>query len=179
MIFDIAKAFQAIHGINHFDASYTAQASSSKLNATPFTDLDRGREYFLPVYLGGVQLPLPLIRIQGRKNIVETAMVNREGTVKELISTDDFRISIRGLCVGMNNQWPEDDITALQKLYAKNKSHSIACVLTDIFLLKPKREGSDKVVINDLEILETRGFKNVVGYRMDLTSDNPFSLNVE
>lgn len=106
-------------------------------------------------------------------------MVNREGTVKELISTDDFRISIRGLCVGTESQWPEDDITALQKIYAENKSHSIACPLTDIFLIKPKREGSDKVVINDLEIMETRGFKNVVGYRMELTSDNPFSLILE
>lgn len=179
MIFDVAAAYQAIFGINRFEAEVPQQAQSSKLNASPFYATDKGRDYFFPVKLGNTQLPLPLIRIQGRLSIVETLMVNRDGSVKEMISTDDFRIMVRGLCVGTNNQWPEDEIMELQKLYAQKKSLSISCPLTDIFLLKPDRQGSDKVVINDLEILETRGFKNVVGYRMELTSDNPFSLIIE
>ncbi|MBS1740733.1 MAG: hypothetical protein JST88_09350 [Bacteroidetes bacterium] len=106
-------------------------------------------------------------------------MVNREGTVKELISTDDYRISIRGLCVGANGLWPEDEVGRLQKLYALNESLSISCPLTDIYLIKPDRDGSDKAVIIDFEIMETKGFQGIVGYRMELISDNPYSLTLE
>lgn len=133
----------------------------------------------MPVRLNGVELPLPVIRISGRKNIVETSLVNRQGTVKELISSDDYRISIRGICLGDGSNWPEEQITMLEELFKLNQSVKISNVLTDIFLVRPDRSGSDSVVITDLTIMETKGFKGVVPYSMELVSDAEFELIIK
>ncbi len=69
--------------------------------------IDKGRWFFMPVSFkynstntnGEVvrrvlELPDAIISITGKKTIVETAMVERKGTVKELISVDDYDITI-------------------------------------------------------------------------------------
>ena len=154
-------------------------STNAKLGSTYYLIDEKGRTHFMPVKLNGNYLPYPLIRINGRKSIIETSLVGREGTVKELINIDDYKISIRGLCVGDNGMWPEDQVTQLRDLYVINSSIPISCPLTDIFLVKPDRSGSDHVVITNFEIMETKGFKGIVPYQMDLISDGNFDLIIK
>jgi hypothetical protein len=61
-----------------------------------------GRALFMPVKIGGYQLPNePTVLITGRKRIIETALAGstKRGTVKELISVDDYELTIRGIAI--------------------------------------------------------------------------------
>ena len=156
---------------------------------------NNGREYYMPikiVYPGpditlpdgsvtsglnvDLYLPYPVFSISSRKTIIETPLTERRGTVKELINIEDYQISVKGFIIGTTNEFPEADVTTLVRLYENNTAISIHNPMTDIFLLRPDRSGSDKVVIKDLEFPEVKGVKNVRAYSFKLLSDEPFNL---
>ena len=121
-------------------------------------------------------LPYPIISISSRKTIIETSLTERRGTVKELINIQDYEIIIRGFIVAKANEFPESDVITLRNIYEQNASLSIQCPLTDIFLLRPDRSGSDQVVITEMKFHEVKGVKNVRPYELRLISDEPFNL---
>lgn len=161
-----------------------------------------GTEYFMPVTLSyadlGTQsnpppgvssdtnnsfvsqrkwnLPYPVISIESRKTIVETPLTDRRGTVKELISIRDYEIRIKGFIISSAHEFPEQDVTTLRNIYEQNTAISIQCPLTDIFLLRPDRGGSDNVIISELKFPAITGVKNVRPYELKLLSDEPFNL---
>ncbi|MBE2289352.1 MAG: hypothetical protein IAE95_07340 [Chitinophagaceae bacterium] len=121
-------------------------------------------------------LPNPMVSIESRKHIIDTALTERRGTVKEMINTSDYEIMIRGLIVGSTHDFPEDQVAMLRDAYEQNKPVSIASAVTDIFLLRPDRSGSDKVVIAEMRLPVIRGVKNVRPYELKLISDETFNL---
>ncbi len=153
-----------------------------------------GVEYYMPVTLiypdssGGDasannsvrlkrwNLPFPVISVECKKTIIETALTGRNGTVKELIGGQDYVITIKGFLVGVNNEFPEEDVSTLRSIYEQNIALSIECPLTDIFLLRPNRNGSDKVVMSDLKLPVVTGVKNIRAYELKLLSDEAFNL---
>ena len=155
-----------------------------------------GVEYYMPVTLtyehsepvpGGSDtmsvlkkwdLPYPLISVTSRKTIVETPLTERRGTVKELVNIQDYEIVIKGFIIGSTHEFPEDDVTTLRTIYEQNVPLSIECPLTDIFLIRPDRSSSDKVVIKELKLPVLAGVKNVRPYELLMVSDEPFSLIV-
>jgi hypothetical protein len=64
----------------------------------------------------------------------------------------------------------------LRDAYEQNKPVSIASAVTDIFLLRPDRSGSDKVVIAEMRMPVIPGVKNVRPYELKLISDETFNL---
>ena len=170
-------------------------------NGSPYyaKDLTLGTTYFMPVtfvfptsaagdgLLGASgetsanglttwNLPFPMISVSQKKTIIKTALTERNGTVKELITIDDLDIRIRGYLIAATDDYPENLVTTLRNLFEQNVAISIQCPLTDIFLLRTDRSGSDQVVITDLKLTEKKGIKNVVEYEVNLLSDQPFSL---
>ncbi len=121
-------------------------------------------------------LPYPIVSLKSKKTIVETAMTERGGTLKELINIKDYEILVRGFIVGTTEDYPERDVTTLRTIYEQNTAISMQCPLTDIFLLRPDRSGSDQVVISELIIKENVAVKNICAYEMKLVSDEPFNL---
>ena len=121
-------------------------------------------------------LPYPVVSISSRKTIVETPLTERRGTVKELINIQDYEITIRGFIIGKPNEFPESDVTLLRTIYEQNTPISIQCPITDIFLVRPERNGSDEVVISDLKFPSIQGVKNVRPYELHLISDEAFNL---
>lgn len=69
---------------------------------------------FMPVAIGGIQLWNPIIRLAARKLVVDTPMVEMDGSVKEIISIDDYIINIRGTIKNTDGLWPDDDVAALK-----------------------------------------------------------------
>lgn len=151
-----------------------SQLPKGKFGSSAYYKQDsQGRYYFLPVTLGDVDLPYPIIRIQSRKYIVETQMTERKGSVIELISQDNWKIYIRGFIINHDRQFPEDEIAELINLYERNESLVIKNVLTDIALAV-----SDKVKIADLNFPEVRGVEYVKPYEINLISDSIFDLEI-
>jgi hypothetical protein len=180
-------------GITDYDrAEYSATGA-------PYYGIDEisGLEYFLPVKmtypvnvtvnsaLGGSaqasqlkswNLPNPVISLTCRKTIIRTPMTERRGTVKELINIEDYVIRIRCMAIAGTNELPEDQVRQLRELFESGIGVSIQNAITDIFLLRPDRSGSDNVVISDLHFAEVVGVKNVRGFELTLESDEAFNL---
>ena len=157
-----------------------------KIGGAPFysTGSD-GIEYFLPVVISypdnnnttqTLELPNCILSIKSRKTIIETPLTERRGTVKEFINIQDYDIGVEGFLIEPTNELPEDGLATLRMLYEKGVPVNISCALTDIFLLRPDRSGSDAVVIYDFEIPKMKGVKNVRPYSFSMKSDEPFSL---
>jgi hypothetical protein len=121
-------------------------------------------------------LPYPVVSISSKKTIIETPLTERRGTVKELINIQDYEIVIKGFMIGNTNEFPEEDVTMLRTLYEQNSVLSIQCPLTDVFLIRPDRNGSDKVVISALQFPPVTGIKNVRPYELHMVSDESFNL---
>ena len=174
-----------------------SRVNTGKLGSPYYaTDAGLGVEYFMPVLLtypdtsadnsgllpGGTgilmswNLPFPIVKVGGKKTVIETPLTERRGSVKELVNIQDYKITITGLLIAATNDFPEEQVTALRTLYEQNTPITIKCPLTDIWLMRPDRSGSDQVVILDFDITTKKGVKNVVEYRLELVSDEPFNL---
>lgn len=143
-----------------------------------FRDDEHNREYYLPVQLGGLWLPFPVISITTGKTIVETQMVERKGSVHEIISTDDIVITIRGIIIRPDNNFPEEELEQLNSLFVKNESLAIRNALTDIFLYDGDEKATDKVLIKSLSFPEVIGRNGMRPYQMQLVSDLVLTLEV-
>ncbi len=191
--FDLIKLFEQAFGVKMPEYQITdankamlhpdgTQASfnpetlpKGKYGSSPYFNQDAlGRYYFMPAKLGDVDLQYPLIRIQGRKQIVETMLTERKGRVIEQISQDNYKIQIRGVMIGHDRNFPEEQIDLLRKLFETNQSIPLRSVLTDIFLA-----AGDRVVIEELNLPEVKGVEYVKPYELSLIQDSVFELELK
>lgn len=176
--FDLKKMFRDSFGYEApSDYEFTDKATEPKTSSlgSPMYDKDsKGREYYLPVKIEDFYLPYPVVSIRGRKTIVDTPMVERDGSVKEFISMEDYSITIRGFIVDDNHFFPEDKIIKLRDLWERKEALKINNALTNIFL-----KGGQKVVIVDMDIPEVIGSKGVRPYTLELVSDLELEIEVK
>ena len=138
-----------------------------------------GLEMFMPVTLkhkkNNVEKKLLLqntiISMKLKKTIVETPLIGRQGTVKEMISIDDWDIHLKGMIVSADNEYPDDAVNELKDFILLNEVLDIDSVLTAIMLDK-----DEKVVIKDFELSEMRGIQHAQGFTLSLVSDVQFEL---
>ena len=178
-ILDLNNFFMQVLGYipPKFEATDLPARKEISNQGAPLYAKDRlGREYYMPVKLGGVQLPLPLISLDtAEQNWVIRKMLNRNGTSKGLLGTGDYRIYIRGFCLGNNGQMPEEDLAVLSALEKRRERMDIESALTAIFLPAPQQA----IRVSPIRISEIRrGMKGVLEYQFELLSDQPFTLEV-
>ena len=160
-----------------------AQNESAKLGSKFYSTDAYGRYYFLPVtvYYNDIQthkdfsyeLPFPVVGIECGKDIIETSLVERNGSVKEIINTNDIIITIRGFIVDPNNNFPEDDVReAFETVFGPNQTLKIRSALTDIFL----KDNEFSVVVKKLRFPPVSGVIGAKPYEIDLVSDAIFDL---
>lgn len=160
--------------------TYEGDAASKKMMAQLGAPLRKrnalGQIYFLPVLIehknGTCELPNASIGFQGKKKIVETPMAGRKGTVKELISIEDYTITISG--VYLDTDFPEQGLQELEELFEQNESVKLICALTDIFLAE-----DDKVVIQSINIPAETGTDTAQRFTITLITDKNFELIAE
>lgn len=180
--FDLGDLFQRTWGYKTtaFDFEEKPERKDFAELGSPLyaNDVD-GREYYLPVKLGGYDLPHPVIRLNSRKNIVETELTEFDGTVKELINNGDWSISIKGFIISNDKEYPEQVIDDLLELYNRKEALEIRSAITDIFLVTPERDGYDMAVIYSCDFPDAPGVQNVRSYEFFLKSDKPFDAYID
>ena len=201
LVIDIAQEFGAafgskpyvIPGVSASPDTSEPYRGITQAAETRFTDRGSliaedlyGVEIFLPVklYAGPLQVNLPysVISIQREKIYVSTPLIERKGTVKELFSTDDYHIELKGFLIGRNQQFPENDLQQLRQLVDLNTDLILDNALTNIFLSDPKASAREqrRVVIKNFSLPEVSGGrKNVRPFAMKLLSDSVFNLEVQ
>lgn len=146
----------------------------SSIGAMAWKVGDEGTDEFMPVKLGGVQLWAPVMRIAGRKTVVETPLVEQNGSVKEIISTDDYVISIRGTIKRKDGKWPDEELLTLLELYQRNEAVPILSAKTAALL-----NGNEYVVITNINLPDKQGFTESIAYNIECVSDIPFVLELD
>ncbi len=158
-----------------YEFASTAPVRQELVKGTQLYKQDwRGRWYFMPVTINGVEIPNAVISITGKKNIVETSMVGRKGSVKELISIDDYKITVAGFIQSTDGTYPEAGITQIRELFNVNESVEFISVLTDLVL-----DEGDKVVLTDIEWLSTPGIEDGQAIRIECITDKEFELMIQ
>ncbi|MWB96755.1 hypothetical protein GON26_20530 [Flavobacterium sp. GA093] len=139
-----------------------------------------GGVYFLKVSLKHsslgsepIELPNePLISLGLTKTIVETATVgkHRKGTVKEYICTEDYAITIRGICIDPENpnDYPTEQVKTINKLFEVNDALTI---VNDPFF---ELFGIRKLVFKDVKFEEMQGQAGMQKYTITAVSDQDF-----
>lgn len=147
----------------------------------------KGVEVMLPVrfYDAGkllIYLPYTVIKIAGKKTIVETALNARRGTVKEEFSVDDYSITVKGFLIDEARNFPEDQLELLRDLFETSHAVTLDNALTNIFLTDSslKEDEQRRVVIYDFDVQEVQGGRlHVRPFTMALKSDCVFTLEME
>ena len=102
-------------------------------------------------------------------------MAERQGTVKELYSTDDYSISLKGFFIDVDKRiWPEADLRMFKKIFELQTAFILENALTNVFLAKDQ-----KVVIESFDLPEVEGGrKHIRPFNIQLESDSIFTLEV-
>lgn len=136
----------------------------------------QGRYYFMPIFFmykdKSYEIPNAIIALTGKKTIIETPMVGRKGSVKELINIEDYEISIQA--IAQADDFPEAALTELNEIYNINESITLKCALTDLFL-----EQDDRVVIKSIDLSDMKGTETFQVFKMELVTDRSFTLIIE
>lgn len=168
-----------------YEVEPAAPMAEEFVRGTRLRGKDRlGRWYFMPVSFiytspAGEKTTLELERaeikaISARKNIVETPLVGRKGAVRELISSEDFKVSIRTVARTEDGSYPADQIVAFKELYDVNGAVELKSVLTDLLF-----DENDKVVITDMSFPETPGVEDEQEVAIECVTDKPFELTID
>ena len=123
-----------------------------------------GQDIWFPVELKGgkivagewtaIQLHIDActISVNLATTVVSTPVVERKGTVNEIINIDDYKFTIRGFLIGKNRLVPEDQIRALVDLKESTMEKTLHGGYPEIFL-----DESCRIIITDLEFPEVQG----------------------
>lgn len=84
--------------------------------------------------------------------IVNTPVVERKGTVTEIVNIDDYKFTIRGFLIGKNRQVPEQQILDLIALKESTQEKTLHGGYPELFL-----DESCRIVISELEFPEVQG----------------------
>lgn len=153
----------------------SSRVETSSLGQPYYASDLSGREFFLPVYLNNYLVPFAVLGMTWKKTFVSTAMPERGGSVKELISIDDYDFNIKGIVIKDENVFPESEVIDLHNLFKINASITIRSVLSDIVL-----DGAfdHKVIVKNVKWPAVSGVEHAKPFEMELESDMIFDLEL-
>lgn len=166
-----------------FDTGDYAEKGTQSMTGSPLRKFVGGIYYFMPVTIthDGTtwEFDNAVVSVTGKKLIVETPLTGRQGTVKELISLNDYEIKL--IVVISDDDYPEEELQKIIKLYEVNAAVSLSCVITDYLLLSQSGEEKgvdDKVVIKDIDFPAMEGEEDSQTIVFTLLSDQNFELEL-
>lgn len=137
-----------------------------------------GRWYFMPITIqyNGVDYELPnaVINLSQSKKIVKTDLVNRRGSVKELISIQDYEITIAAFIKTDDGTYPEEEISRMRDIWRVNESVKLISVITDLLF-----EKDDNIVIESIDWPATPGVEDGQAIAIKCSTDTPFELIIQ
>lgn len=116
----------------------------------------------------------PLISMSLAKTIVETATVGKErrGTVKEYICTEDYALTIKGVCINEDperrDEYPSEQVQELHRMFEINDSlEVVGNPFLELFEIR-------RIVLQDIQWEEMAGEQGLQKYTITAVSDSDF-----
>ena len=192
IVIDIAATFKALYGYlpahvpslpaepdntNPYNVKHAAVKKTTTATGSPLYGLSDmiGREVFMPITLtaNGIDyhFPFSIIGTKNQKIEKRTPMTERGGLVIEEVALGAWEMDLKGFLIDANDQFPDDQLTALNILYTNKQPVYLKCALTDIFM-----PDGDRVVINNLDIPQKAKVIGVRDFSFTMTQDTIFDL---
>lgn len=130
----------------------------------------------------------PVLTVQGSINVIETAVAGLDGSIKEIASTADYSISIKGVLVAgqsievlqegfrykLNpNEFPERELRQLRRFFeAKKAVEVIESRFLSFFNIK-------KLLFKSLNFPELEGYAFALPFEIEAVSDTEYTLVLE
>jgi len=113
-----------------------------------------------------------IIDVTQANDIKSTTLVNRRGTVKELIQQKDYTVIIKGNLFAEKNKFPHTELQVLQQILSEAESIKIASAYCSIF-------GIDQIVLKSADFNQSslKHF-NVMPFTLTLESDMDYDFLV-
>lgn len=147
----------------------------------------------------GLRIDTVLFTVTQQKNIIQTPIVGRQGTIKEYIADGDFVITCEGIIIGetvegaaqketgdagagdagesgpilkkqpIGNRYPDRDVNRFVKLMEVPEALKFRAPFLERF-------GSFDLVVDSYDLPESRGASNYQVFVLRLLSDTPIEL---
>jgi len=115
-------------------------------------------------------LPHCLIGLSVQKNIVRTALAGKDKAVIEIISIENYEISIRGFLMG-EEEFPEEGLLALKRFFYANRALGVENDYLRMWDIH-------NIVIKSLKIPEAAGMVNVLPFELSACDDVPIEIEM-
>ena len=99
-----------------------------------------------------LQIDVCTISVNLVSTIVNTPVIERKGTVNEIVNIDDYKFTIRGFLIDKNRKFPEDQIQTLIAIKESTQEKTLHGGYPEIFL-----DETCRIIISDLEFPEVQG----------------------
>lgn len=120
----------------------------------------------------GVFLDCCLLTVSQTKNIVETAVQGRSGTVKEFISDGDYIVNVQGIISSASpRRYPTESVADLLKCL----SAPVAVAVISKYL---QQFGIYEIVVRSYDLGQKAGFQSSQAFSVQAVSDQPFELKL-
>lgn len=118
-----------------------------------------------------LELHTILLKSKNLKHIVQTKVQGRPGTVKELVSTGDYEITLNGKFVDRQDFRIKDQKDIFRQVFEVPERIRVECpFLEDL--------NVSDVVIKRWDMNEIRGSKDMLGLSVTMLSDRPIELEI-
>lgn len=112
------------------------------------------------------------VNVTRQKNIVETVVQGRDGTVKEFISNNDFSLDIEvAYSVENDERYPRDEMVAFHNLLEEKREVGVGSDFLNIF-------GIVEVVIKGYSVPQ-QTFSNRQKISIQAVSDKPYLMRLK
>ena len=98
-------------------------------------------------------------------------MIERGGEVIEEIGLGAWEFQFKGFLIDAHNNFPDDQLTALNKIYINRTPVELQCALTDIFLPQP-----NQVVLMSLDVPAKAKVIGVKEFAFEMKQDSILDL---
>jgi hypothetical protein len=119
-----------------------------------------------------IRIDTVLFRVEQQKNIVQTPIQGRNGTVKQYISDKDYLVTINGIITGLNGIFPIDGFVNLLKVIKA----PIAIHVNSWFL---QHFDIYNLVVESYQINQNEGGQSYQIFQLICLSDEPVEIKLK
>lgn len=142
------------------------------LQKTQYDTMVNGQKRADPIVVQQLFLPTILIEASRSKLIEATTIEGRNGTIKEFSNMGDYEVSIKGILVGDEGNYPRKQVQAL----AEFENCPVAISISNSFL---QYINVSKLVIKRISWRNMQGYQNLQAFELDCISDDEVNQKIK
>lgn len=171
------------------DYSLLTRREQGLAEANFFTP-DFGKPTWAEIQLGDIEFAIPpVITVQGQLNVISTAVAGQNGSVKEVISVEDYRVNIKTMLTdneiidnGISEErfairlrgdgFPDGRIRELRNLFEEKQSVRVVSPYLSLFNIQ-------YLLMTSISFPDLSGMSSVIPCEIQCVSDRPLEIQLE